>query len=364
MQIKYDEAIKQIKDGLRFLDIGRAYTLGDFSIPEGLMLPITRQNMLDAGSGDFSLNVFDIVQNMLICTSLLDDLPLNDEYEKVLTDLFSTIETPVLESLLDVRHLEEPLRKLGVIKGFAEHMNRSADYLVLARHYIALYQSSKEDCDMFLEKAKEALYMSLDIDESADVYYLLSYVHSENKERELAYDYALRALDNNPEDDVRMALESGMHYLFSQKTIEEARLLMETSDFSSAIELLDVPEVEESYEKNLAIGEAYTMEGEPETALNYLNKAREIEPTRANVYSSLGLASFMAGDSSNALRFFETGLRIEPLNIELIKNVSLLYSRTGRSDVALKLMYKARDLAPDDLEVLDIIADIKYRMEA
>ncbi len=358
----YNEALSELKSSLKFLELSRDYSFGDFKIPKGLSIPISEETVSKLGSDEIGLNILDIIQNMLMCTALCDDLPLNQDYEDLLSDFFFDIDISILESLLDVSRIQSTLKRIGIVKGFSERSGRAKDFILSAKLFIGFYQNNNDE--LCLDYAEKALYDALSSGDNSEAYYLLSYIFDRKSERVNAYEYALKSLESSPSPELKTAVESGMEYLVSLKDIEIAQSLMNDGNFDSAVKILKTVETEDDWERNLLLGESYTAMEDSKSALPYLKKALDLNPTEPRIYSSIGLAAFMAGDISNSLRFFENGLKLQPLNLDIMKNLALLYSRTGKTQVALKLMYKARDLNPDDIEILDIISHISEKMDS
>lgn len=360
--MSYHKALAELKSNIKFLEIKNDYVLGDFKIPKGMSIPISEDSISKIDSGYLDLNILDIIQNMMMCTAICDDLPLNEEYDDLLSDLFLNTEQMILESLLDVRHITNPLKTAGILKSFSDRMAKPEYFIISARSFISLYQNIKDN--ICLAFAETALYQALSFGDNAEAFYLLSYIFDRKGKHVLAHDYAIKSLNSSPENEIKLNVESGMKYLVSLKNIEIAQSLIADGDFNGAIDILKSDDVEDDWTKNLLIGEAYISMEKSKEALPFLKKALDLNPTNPQIYSSIGLAAFMEGDIGNSQRFLENGLKLQPLNLEIMKNLSLLYSRTGKSETALKLMKKASEIYPNDIEILDIISYIKDKMNS
>ncbi len=137
----YNEALSELKSSLKFLELSRDYSFGDFKIPKGLSIPISEETVSKLGSDEIGLNILDIIQNMLMCTALCDDLPLNQDYEDLLSDFFFDIDISILESLLDVSRIQSTLKRIGIVKGFSERSGRAKDFILSAKLFIGFYQN-------------------------------------------------------------------------------------------------------------------------------------------------------------------------------------------------------------------------------
>jgi len=72
----------------------------------------------------------------------------------------------------------------------------------------------------------------------------------------------------------------------------------------------------------------------------------------AETYINLGNMKFMRGDLKSAEQYYKKAAEMSPNSINAIKNLAVLYSRTGRMEEAKAMWFKARDLAPQDPDVL------------
>ncbi len=359
--MKYEERLDNIKSNLKFLELSEEKSLGSITIPKGFLIPINRDSVENIEGGKFNFNFFHIVQNMLFCVSFCDDSPLNEEYNKFLSEFFEKTERNILDALLDLRHFDEPLQKAGILYGFSKFIDEADPYLMTSYEFIDLHNMEKDD--EYINIAKELIIKSFNIEKRAYSAYLLSYIYHYEKDYVLAIEYAELALSLNPDEKLKTAIENDMKEVSLLLDISTAKELMANNDYVGALNYLKSKLKDDSWEQNYMMGEIYLALERPEMAFEHLKVALEINPTEPDIYESLGVCSYFLGDVTNSIKFLEHGLKIDPRHIEILKNLATLYSQTSRSDIAIKLLEKAKNFYPQDEEIDVLINRIKERMD-
>ncbi len=357
----YKERLKEIQANLKFLELNEAQNLGKITIPKGFTIPINRDSVKAIEAGEFSFNFFHIVQNMLFCVALCDDLPLNEQYTVFLKNLFDNTEKKYLEVLLDVRFFEEMLYKAGIILGYSKYANNTEAHLMSAYEFIDLYQVDNDEA--YLEIARQELISSYKMEKRAYTAYLLSFIYHTKKEYDLAMDYAEYALALNPDEKLESAIKEDLVEIKTLLDIQTANEFMAMGDYKAALSYLTENKREDSWEQNYMLGEIYLALEMPYEAMDNLKQALEINQAEPDIYEALGIASYFLGDVTNSIKFLEHGLKLDPKHIEILKNLATLYSKTQRSDIAIKLLDKAKVFYPDDDEIDMIIDRIKGRLQ-
>jgi tetratricopeptide (TPR) repeat protein len=110
-----------------------------------------------------------------------------------------------------------------------------------------------------------------------------------------------------------------------------------------------------------AIGDEYLKLGDAKKAVEQLERARELAPDAAGVYSSLGDAYTALGDGCEAL--YRELLERRPGYPMVYNNLAWFYvTHDMKLDEALKLSRTSIELAPDTDAYLDTLAEIYFRM--
>ncbi len=72
----------------------------------------------------------------------------------------------------------------------------------------------------------------------------------------------------------------------------------------------------------------------------------------AETYINLGNMKFMRNDFKASEEYYKDALKLSPTSINAVKNLAVLYSRTGRMEEAKKEWFAAREISPQDPDVM------------
>jgi tetratricopeptide (TPR) repeat protein len=106
----------------------------------------------------------------------------------------------------------------------------------------------------------------------------------------------------------------------------------------------------------LRIGETYRRKGDPSSAVQALQKARETLPANVVVLSTLGVVLNEAARMPEAKQVYEATLKIEPNNALVLNNLAFLLAETGGDlDDALTKATQAKRMLPALHEISDTL---------
>ena len=106
----------------------------------------------------------------------------------------------------------------------------------------------------------------------------------------------------------------------------------------------------------LRIGESYRRKGDPNSAVQALQKARETLPDNVVVLSTLALLLDSADRKPEAKQVYEATLKLDPDNAVALNNLAFLLAETGGDlDDALTKAQRAKQLKSDLLEISDTL---------
>ncbi len=134
--------------------------------------------------------------------------------------------------------------------------------------------------------------------------------------------------------------------------------------------LNQVLEMDQGNEKAQALlAEAYQANGEWERALSHYQKAMESElssdPTWGpRITTGFGNTALNLGQTETALATLKEGLHKNPHNLTLAQTLAKAFAKAELKNDALEAAEKALDIAPDDLENLDWVADFALGMDS
>jgi tetratricopeptide (TPR) repeat protein len=112
----------------------------------------------------------------------------------------------------------------------------------------------------------------------------------------------------------------------------------------------------------LQLGDMYQDQGRVGAAIEQFEAALKIEPRSSLVHAMIGNARFTNGEIDLARKHFEQGLALDPNAAGLANNLAFVNAISGGNlDAALALAQKARELAPDVVNVADTLGWIQYK---
>lgn len=106
----------------------------------------------------------------------------------------------------------------------------------------------------------------------------------------------------------------------------------------------------------LNFGEAVYKLGRTAEAIGHFQRALEINPNQATVYSSLGVALLETGQPGRSLSHLQKAIELDPNNGDAHYNLGNTFLHTGRATEALAAYKKALELNPNDTETLNNMA--------
>jgi tetratricopeptide (TPR) repeat protein len=106
----------------------------------------------------------------------------------------------------------------------------------------------------------------------------------------------------------------------------------------------------------LNLGEALYRSGQTPLALSHFDRAIQIDPTQASVYSSMGAALLDLGRARESLASLEKAIALDPKNSDAHYNLGNTFLQLGRSKDAVVHYERALELGPNDIETMNNLA--------
>ncbi|MDQ3143050.1 MAG: tetratricopeptide repeat protein [Bacteroidota bacterium] len=97
------------------------------------------------------------------------------------------------------------------------------------------------------------------------------------------------------------------------------------------------------------VGKTYltSKKPNPDQAIEYLGRARDLDPKIASYWANLGDAYRMKGDFGNAMTSYETAVEKNKNNVEAYISMAKIWSASKQTDLAIEKLEQAIKLAPD-----------------
>lgn len=111
----------------------------------------------------------------------------------------------------------------------------------------------------------------------------------------------------------------------------------------------------EDFNANIAAGQIFSRNNEPEKALPYLTKAVELDPTNSAAIRNLAQTHYDLGDTDASIATYEKAISTTTdmkVKADLYFNLGVLYNLAGDFDTAEDNFVSALDLNPNDVEAI------------
>lgn len=95
------------------------------------------------------------------------------------------------------------------------------------------------------------------------------------------------------------------------------------------------------------LGKAYRCLKKFDKAINALEKAKEITPFDAEIYSELGICYLGQGNCCKAVKHFIQAIKIDPNNTDTQIQLAVTHEVMGEEDMAIKIYQKIMETNPD-----------------
>ncbi len=359
--MNFTKKIMNVGDKFVFYELCEDKVIALLKFDKGFNLPLSK-SVISKGEGDnININIRLTLMNIAYIVALEPQTNLAITYLKFLKKIHHEDEM-LLKTLVDDLSEKSDDEVLASVYGLAVACEDIYYYNILAKIFIKKYVAT-EDKNHLLD-ALELFEDSIDIIDNAEAYYYISFIKSELEDYEAAYDFAKKALEFNPADNIRKALEDGMDIIRDRNDIQTAARLIHLTEFEEALELLEntTEKTDDLWEKHMYYGEVYAVLDDLDKSIKHLKKALELNPTNPDIYSSLGLVSVMVGDYLKAREIFEAGIKLQPLNTDLLKNLALLYTRISKQELAKELIEHVIKIDPEDAEAKSILEEIEEKL--
>jgi tetratricopeptide (TPR) repeat protein len=106
----------------------------------------------------------------------------------------------------------------------------------------------------------------------------------------------------------------------------------------------------------LNLGEAVYKLGRTPEAIAHFERALQIDPNQAWVYSSMGAALLEIGRPSESLAILQKAIELDPRSSDAHYNLGNTFLQMGRGNDAVAHYKRALELAPDDTETMNNLA--------
>ncbi len=104
------------------------------------------------------------------------------------------------------------------------------------------------------------------------------------------------------------------------------------------------------------LNEAFLALGRLDSALHYVNEARQLAPDNSDVRSQLGYLHLQSGDMEQARVHLDSALQLDDRNVHAQRLLALYYTQVDLPDSAIARYLQVLELAGDDVEAHNNLA--------
>ncbi len=336
-----------------FITTNKAITVAGYNLKEGIDLPVTDVAISEIAQQDNGFNFNEIISNMCLVIGLDSTFLHRNDYISIIKKVTKQPEQYCLAKGVTAVTHKNWVDAIGFFKAAVFFNNDSYDaYFHLGRVYYQLY-CDQETAKQFLKLAYHALIDAKQIDAKPEVDYYLTYVCFHRKAFREAFQLAQKALQNGLSGELKDDLIANISIFEDRAKYEAGYQQVLVGRYQEGLEtLLCISEQgQDDWRVQFFIGLAYRSMGQASSAILHYNKARDLNPTNADVYNELGVTYMMIADFKRAKDTFSDGLHKFPKQVDLLCNMGIAQINTKEFKLARKFLLYAKQLQPDHAAV-------------
>ncbi len=346
-----------------FITTNKAIKLANFTISKGTDLPVTDTAISEIAKDDNGFNFKQIIANICLVIGLDNAFTHRADYIAIVKQAVKQPEQYCLATGVEAVKHKHWVDAIGYFKAALVFNHESFDaHYHLGRVYYQMY-TANDTARVLLKPAYNAFNQAKQIENKAEIEYYLTYVCFHRQAFSEAFQHAQAALQNglsgDLKDDIinniaifedRAKYETGYHQVLAGRYQEGLETLLSISE-----------QGQDDWRVQFFIGLAYRSSGQTSSAIQHFNKARDLNPTNADVYNDLGVSYMMIADFKSAKQTFSEGLHKQPTNVDLLCNMGIAQIQTNQFALAKKFLLKAQQLQPDNAAVSAALAELSNR---
>ncbi len=359
-----DKKINERKNEMYFIALNKDITLAGEIIHKGLDLPVDDGALKRAAAAGEDFDFAAILRNMCLMLGLDADFELNENYMAIMQHMIASPYQYALSLGVESARHKRYIDAIAFFKA-AQQFNDAPfeSYFHLGRLY---YEMSHSDsyADEALKLAEAAFLAADDIKASGDVDYFLCIIYYNLKSYQSAHAYAMKALSGDIDQALKQDLIDKMTSIEDRMYYERGYTAIINGRYQEGLEqLLSISEEgEDDFRVQFFIGVGYRAQGMYQKAIMHLNKSRDLNPARAEVYTELGNCLMSIGDMQSAKDEFAEGIKLFPLDVDLLLSMALASYYTGDKPLAERFYARAQDLDSEheNLEQIKAVLEGMY----
>lgn len=360
-----DKIFKDKTKEVTFLELKADSNLviNSINIQGGIPLPVITDNFIkDIQVGELSeeINLGQVVEGIIFLLGVDSGFPFMEKYKEIIYAYNLKIEDYIfykgMKALEDGDFENSGIHFRANIELDSKNLNARLNYgLVLESIGKRFFDDEKiEEGEKLLMQSSIELENILDIDDRYPLaYYKLGYHYKyfgQILKAQITWNkFLLLDKDENRLQEIREEID----IIDDDVKIEIGLSYLAYNDFGKAIDsfLKLIPKHKDNWNVNYLIGLSYKGLEKYDIAIEYLNRAIELNHQEADIYNELGIIYFIEGNILEAIKVFNQGINETNEDYKLYFNRGLGYVQLGEYNLAITDITTAHDLNPNDENV-------------
>ncbi len=359
---------------ISFIEVkdGSQVAIGDYEIEQGIPLPIITSDLIEeiqSGNLQEEIKVLGIIEGIIYLLGTDREFPYGDEYKRILMSYRGDIGNYILYH--GIKDMEKGDYDRGGIK-FRTLLSIEPDNVIGLFNYAIVLEeignrfmkNGEEDrSEEFIESSTSILESILDIDEEFSLAYYKLGFHYSYKGKYLKANLIWKKFLLLSDDELLLQeIREEMERIHEDVLIEVVMTYLANNDFDRALDniLKLMPKYEDNWNINYLIGYIYGNLGQYKLAIDYLDRAIELNLGEPDSYIELGSIYFNIGQITEAIDIFSRGIEYCAEDYRLYFNRGLCYAYLGRYEEGYIDIDRASILNPQD----EIVIEQKLKLES
>ena len=309
------------------------------------------------GNLEDEIRIKNIIDGIIYIVGVDIEFPYIDEYKNILIAYNKDIGDYIFYNA--IKNMQDKDYDNSAIKLRTLMTLQPDNALGLFNYAIVLEEIAKkfmedgkvEEGKEFLDHSTDKLELVLDMDKNfPPVYYKLGF-HYRHSEKYLKANLTWEKFLHLSNDELLLQeVREEMNKIEDDVVIETALTYLAYDDFDKSLDYLLklMPKYKDDWNINYLIGSVYSKLGEYILAIDYLNKAIELNDKEPDIYNELGIIHFNNGDVNKAIEIFSLGIDNCSEDYKLYFNRGLSYIQLKEYESGMKDVDRAFLLNPED----------------
>ncbi len=359
--MRLDNLLKNRLSQFFFITTNKNIEFANYCLKKGIDLPVSDVAVNEIVRRDNGFDFKQIIANICLVIGLDNTFKHRVKYIDIVNQIVKQPEQYCLAHGIEAVKHKNWVDAIGYFKAALIFNEASFDANYhLGRVYYQMF-SEQASAKVLLKHAYHALHEAKKIENRAEIDYYLTYVCFHRQAFREAFQCAQAALQNGLSGDLKDDLIANVSIFEDRAKYETGYHQILVERYQEGLEtLLSISEQgQDDWRVQFFIGLAYRSVGQVILAIQHYNKARDLNPTKAEIYNDLGVSYMMVGDYKSAKNTFSDGLHKQPTHVELLCNMGIAQINTKQYELAEKFLLKAQQLQPDNASVIAALAELK-----